>query len=470
MNIMKDIQQSITNNCFKLVNALLICTLIFSACQKEFLEKKPDRAKLVPKTVADFQALLDAELFYSAPELQEISADDFVTSDQGAAALSELIFNVYTWSDGVFLGMASLPEWNICYTQVFTANVILEGMQQIVTAERDGLEYNSVKGNALFQRAFAYYNLAQLFAAPYQSSTASTIPGIPLRPVSDVNAHYPRGTIQQTYDQIIRDLEDALILLPEQVNYKHRPSKAAAVAMLARVYLTMGNYTKAMEYADRTLKLKNELLDYSQIKGSAINRIMPGALPNGNAEVIYYKGAVYDPFPVAAALVSVVPELYQSYDKDDLRKTLFFRDRGNGVFTFRGGYGGSVNIELFTGLATDEIYLIRAECAARNGNLNLALSDLNHLLQTRWIKEKYLPYSSSDQEEVLRIVLKERRKELICRGMRWTDLRRLNLEPRFAITLTRTVKGKVYQLLPNGNRYTFPLPDYEVNTGLAQNP
>lgn len=467
---MKIIAQPCKNQLLKSSLVFIATLLLFNACQKDFLDKKPDRSKLVPKTVADFQALLDYQLFYSGPALHEIMGDDFVTSDQGLQSLSEIEISAYSWSPNIFLGLASVPDWNICYTQIFTANVILEGLQRITTLERDGADYNSTKGNALFQRAFAYYSLAQLFAAPYNPTTAASLPGIPLRPVSDINAQYPRGTIQQTYDQIIKDLEAAFVLLPAQVNYKHRPSKPASLAMLARVYLIMGNYTKAMDFADQTLKLKHDLLDYSQIKGSATNRIMPAALPNGNAEVIFYKGARLYAFPVSASLVGIVPELYQAYHKDDLRKTLFFRDRGNGIFTFRGGYGGSINTELFTGLAVDEIYLIRAECAARKGEINLALNDLNHLLQTRWNSDKFVPYTSNDRDEVLRIILKERRKELLCRGLRWTDLRRLNLNADFATDLTRIINGKTYKLLPNGDRYTFPLPDYELNGDVKQNP
>jgi tetratricopeptide (TPR) repeat protein len=467
---MKHIFLRVYSSFLSLTLSYLIVIFIFSSCQKEFLEKKPDRSQLVPKSVADFQALLDQSMFYRGPAVQEISSDDFTISDQGILALEEMEVMAYTWSPNLFINRSFVDDWDLCYRQIFVANVILEGVEAIQSAERDGIDYNSVKGNALFQRAFAYYNLAQLFAAPYDTINAASLPGIPIRPVPDINARYPRGTIQQTYDQILNDVAAALVLLPDQVGYKHRPSKTAALAFLARIYLTMGNYTKAAIYADQTLKTKNALLDYNQIKGSATARIMPSALPNGNAEVILFKGSINYLFPTSTALANVLPELYQSYDKDDLRKTLFFRDRGNGVFTFRGGYGGNIEASIFTGLATDEIYLIRAECAARNGDVNLALSDLNHLLQTRWVTGRFLPYTSTNAEDVLRIILKERRKELICRGSRWTDLRRLNLESRFAIPITRTVNGKSYQLLPNENRYTFPLPDYEVNTGLAQNP
>jgi len=461
----------------KLVTSSLVLLLagisiFFTGCQKDFLEKKPDRSSLVPHSIADYQALLDYNSFFiNAPGLQETTADDFMISDAGLQTLIPIQINAYKWLDNMFAGVSSIQDWGIQFQQVFYCNTILEGIEELDDQLVNTPEYNLVKGTALFNRAFAFYNMAQLFAAPYAANTAGTMPGIPIRLSSDVNARYPRGTVQQTYDQVLKDLEAALLLLPDQVMYKSRPCKAAAFALLARVHLTMGHYERAGEFAAQTLKIKPDLLDYNLIKGNATDRLFPSAQPNGNIEVIFFKGAVNYPFPATSALANVVPPLYNSYVADDLRKLLFFRNRGNGVFTFRGNYGGTINTVLFTGLATDEMYLIHAECAARAGNISVALADLNKLLLTRFAKDKFVPYVITDQEEVLKLVLAERRKELVCRGLRWTDLRRLNQDNRFAVEISRTVEGKVYKLLPNSNRYTFPIPDDDIQAGgMEQNP
>ncbi len=56
------------------------------------------------------------------------------------------------------------------------------------------------------------------------------------------------------------------------------------------------------------------------------------------------------------------------------------------------------------------------------------------------------------------------------RGLRWTDLRRLNREPRYAISLERTVLGQPYNLPPNHQHYTFPIPDDIISlSGMPQN-
>lgn len=66
-------------------------------------------------------------------------------------------------------------------------------------------------------------------------------------------------------------------------------------------------------------------------------------------------------------------------------------------------------------------------------------------------------------------ILEERRKELILRGVRWGDIKRLNvIEP--TIALTRTVGNEMYQILPNSPRYALPIPNDEiVMSGIEQN-
>jgi hypothetical protein len=66
--------------------------------------------------------------------------------------------------------------------------------------------------------------------------------------------------------------------------------------------------------------------------------------------------------------------------------------------------------------------------------------------------------------------LAERRKELIYRGIRWSDLRRLNRDSRFGIILTKTLNGVTYSLLPNDKRYVLPIDEIEIRlSGIQQN-
>lgn len=162
----------------------------------------------------------------------------------------------------------------------------------------------------------------------------------------------------------------------------------------------------------------------------------------------------------------ITQELYGLYEANDIRRTAFFRSRA-GTYSFRGSYDGSAT--LFTGISTNEIYLIKAECEARAENLEVALATVNKLLENRH-NSSYVPFDSSDGETVLRFILQERRKELIFRGLRWSDLRRLNRDPRFAKTIAREIDGVEQFLLPNSPKYVLPIPhSVIINNGMPQN-
>jgi hypothetical protein len=122
-------------------------------------------------------------------------------------------------------------------------------------------------------------------------------------------------------------------------------------------------------------------------------------------------------------------------------------------------------------LALDEVYLIAAECKARGTDVDAAGELLNTLLAKRYRKGSFTPLRSMDASELLKLILEERRKELVFRGVRWSDLRRLNIDDQLAITVYRTVKGDELQLLPNSPKYLFPIPDQEIQVNkLIQNP
>ena len=125
----------------------------------------------------------------------------------------------------------------------------------------------------------------------------------------------------------------------------------------------------------------------------------------------------------------------------------------------------------FAGIATNEVYLIRAESLARLGQKDAAMQVLNALLVKRWRTGTYVPLVAVDAEDALKKILVERRKEVpFHANLVWEDLRRLNKDSRFARTLTRVIAGVTYTLAPNDKRYTLPIPDLEIQlTGIPQN-
>lgn len=167
--------------------------------------------------------------------------------------------------------------------------------------------------------------------------------------------------------------------------------------------------------------------------------------------------------------MNIDSNLYRSYSDSDLRKSAWFLFK-NGHLNFKGSYNGS-SLYLFSGLALDEIYLNKAECQVRLGQLNEGIQTLNDLLEKRFRTGTFIPDSTSDLQEALSIVLNERRKELLMRGIRWSDLRRLNADPRTAKTLIRILNSQHYELKPNSPNYVFPIEDEVIQmSGIQQNP
>ncbi len=91
---------------------------------------------------------------------------------------------------------------------------------------------------------------------------------------------------------------------------------------------------------------------------------------------------------------------------------------------------------------------------------------LNTLRKFRFRPADYADLSAATNEEALQLVIDERRREFFGTGLRWFDQRRLNKDPQFAETRTRTFKNTIYTLEPNSDAYVFPL----ANLLIAQNP
>jgi hypothetical protein len=308
-----------------------------------------------------------------------------------------------------------------------------------------------------------YFQIAQVFAPVFNPSTAESDFGIPLRQHADINESIFRSSVKETYDKIILDLRSAITLLPDKPLYQTRPSKAAAYAMLSRVYQTMEDYHLAHLYADSSLMIQADLLDYNTLDTTSYS-----PFDWNNKEVIFNSSIVAVDNSSITPYVNIVDSnLYAQYDSNDLRKYLYYK--AIPALTFNGYYNSSGAV--FSGLATDEVYLIRAECFAREQKPNEAMAVLNQLLESRWISAKYQPLAAMDAADALDKVLVERRKELIQRGLRWTDLRRLNHDPKYAKSLSRQALGKTYTLPPNDPRYVYPIPDnvIQFNKNLPQN-
>jgi hypothetical protein len=144
-------------------------------------------------------------------------------------------------------------SWIQAYQLINTCNTLL---QDDVLAILDVGDAETIKGEALFLRGWVMFEMTRLFGLPYEAGQANSQPGIPivLTPTSDVADAIPvaRNTVAECYTRAIEDLTMARDLLPGE-NDIYATSFAAS-AVLARLYLQMGNYNAAATEANKVIQ------------------------------------------------------------------------------------------------------------------------------------------------------------------------------------------------------------------------
>lgn len=452
--------------------SFFIVVILITGCSKNFLEEKPNSSILVPVSLSDYQSLLDnSNILNQTGSLPQLSSDEYFIIDKPTfdGLSSQVQRNAYLWQKNLYGGVVGILDWNQLYKAVFYANSVLDGLTKLVRTEANKVEWDNIKGEALFFRSFAFSDLARNFCPVYNETSGDGDLGIPLKTSANIDEIVPRSSLKETYNKIIVDLNEALPLLNENIPTfnRNRPSKVAVNALLARIYLYMGKYDKASIAADAVLASYNSLIDYNTINASSQTPFSYSAL-----ETIFSSVQIYDYSTTTGynsrVEIGVDPTLIQTYDANDLRLPIFYVKNSINNYNVKRGYVGGGNYA-FTGLAVDEILLIKAECAARNNNSKTAIDILNKLLVNRYKTGSYVPVGSVSANDALSLVLLERRKELVWRSLRWFDLKRLNREGA-NILLKRVLNGIEYKLLPNSLLYVFPIPDDEIAlSGIQQN-
>ncbi|TCC87879.1 RagB/SusD family nutrient uptake outer membrane protein [Pedobacter hiemivivus] len=452
---------------------ILLILISFSGC-KDYLDIVP-KGKLIPTTVEDYENMLnDMTVVSYGDYFNDLLTDDVFFPEENPGALFSRqplhARRIYTFKKQVFDPGSNDFLWTETYKRIFYFNSVANDIMKAV----DGTESNkkSVRAEALFGRALEHLLLVNVYARHYDPATAATDPGVPLVLVADISAKHRRNTVKEVYDQIILDLEEAVKSLPANSKItKFRTNKAAGYALLSRVYLYMGDYAKALDYANQTLALYSTLVDMNTFK-----IVTPGPFPNVPGSPVGWtdipdgkkhpEAIVARHFLRPFGLGNVAcasPELSALFDNNDQRWTLYYANawpplpppvdywtRYKVRIYLRGDYYNNA-------LGTPEVYLTRAECKARANDKQGALDDVNKLRKNRIVPAAYRDFTladfNNDQEKVLRFVLDERRRELAFMGTRVADLKRLNKDPKFAKVIRHTAEGKEYVLQPNTDDY-----------------
>lgn len=425
---------------------------VFTSCDS-FLDAKSDLKLSTLDSKESIQALLDGndKLNKAAIVLQNASDEYYITDDRYNAITNQFNMESYIWHEDT----QTDSDWRILYNAIYVSNLIIDNLEN-VNLELTDSDYERLKSSAKFYRAHAYSHLLQIYCDLYDKENANEMIGVVIRENSDFLKKSTLSSLEECYSYVINDLLSGIDNLEFKSQFKTRPSKQASLALLARIYLYMGEYEKSFDYAEQLIKSEvNPLINYNEIDVQA-------AIPFSrfNKEVIFYSSCMAAN-TVFQSSASVSKEFYEDYDDNDLRKILYFQHLPDNEIGFKGSYNGSLS-NLFDGIAWDEVFLIKAEAAARLGNFEEAMKTINIIKENRWDIDNYLPYTADNSAEALKIVLEERKKQLFFRGNRFVDIKRYNKEGR-GIRLKRTINGEDIELQPGDKRYIWKIPKVVKN-------
>lgn len=325
------------------------------------------------------------------------------------------------------------------------------------------------KAEAKINRAYDHFLLVNTYAKGYNPQTAATDGGICIMDKFDLEAQPAKSTVAQVYDFIQKDIEDALPYLQEKPLDVYHPSLAFAYAFKAKVHLFKREIASAKAAAEKSLSYNNQIFDmvaYSKQGGPTVVTV-PAA---NNVEVLSYQYMTgYNEMNFAYQNV-ISPELRTLFGTNDARFNLFFNttsttnlDQGSNT-----AYWSTVYTRFFyptVGMKTTEVYLMQAECLAREDKFTEAVAVLNTLRAKRILSGTVNLTVPTTRAATMQLVINERRKELLLGFNRFFDLKRLNTETEYAKTVTRvfplvnkTVAQKTYTLQPNSKLYVIPFP------------
>lgn len=398
--------------------------------------------------------------------LGEITADNvYLSSNNSNRFLSSWRLS-WIVSDADVTGI-----WNRAYNIILRANNIINSIPTLTDGTDE--EKDFAKGQALFIRALAHFDLLRFFAEPYAVGGGSSL-GVPVITKFEVGSP-ARNTVDEVYAQIISDLKEAKELLAEDIDNPFNPSSYAASALLARAYLYKGDEPNAIIEATRvinagyTIQPANSLTEFYNTPGTGEDIFTLKILDiqtsgSDNLGQMFRKPGYGD--------IRVSPDLVSVIEPGDARRDFISAFNGspsefqNNKFTGQEGIAGLHSPKI---LRISEMYLVRAEAYAKEGDYDAALADVNEIRTHRNLAE----LENVPDEEVLAAVLKEKRVEFMFEGHRYFDLLRNKLDivrnhcnnPEQLNTPRCTIEAtSLTAILPIPQRET------DVNRNLEQNP
>ncbi|MVT09603.1 RagB/SusD family nutrient uptake outer membrane protein [Chitinophaga tropicalis] len=475
-------------------------TLLVASCKESFLDLKP-KGRVIVESTNDYDLMLNAAglatngVNVSVPMGDEVIAFDdyFSSSDTRGQRLfkwDDVIYDEGIFANEMSTLMANLYTYNKVITEVMDATDGTEAQKKSLLAE--------AKAN----RAWTNFMLINMYGKPYQAATAATDPGYPIVTVADVTqTKFTRASVQEMYDFIIKDLTEAIPDLPVTIRTRARMGKTAVEELLGKVYVFMGRFELARTLLDAAVTdlagtgagttLTNMGLydlNVTMIQGgtwgynpTVVASTYFNAVPNQGyyTEYIACRQVSTNGWSFNASEFTLSPQAAQLFSSTDKRRN-FFTTRPYGVTTaypLAGALRRNGPLSLQNGITIAELYLLRAECAARLNDTTTAKADLLTLRVKRMSSAEAVVPSGLTQIQLIQFVLDERIREFALQGYRWFDMRRLSVDPLFSsATYTHSLYSATgalsatFTLRPERFTLRFPEAVMALNPGMENNP
>ncbi len=428
----------------------------------DYLDIVPKGEK-IPETLADFEAMLRYE--YGCHRVDANQAlillnDKYVSSSN--LSYYPLYNANYFWDESanrIELNNSDETAYYAGYGAINTFNLIIENA--LSATEAIEAEKQEVWAQAKVLRAMTYFNLVNYYADTYDKETANEKLSVPLITSADVNASYTQVSIQEMYNFILNDLDEALPYLQQEAATVLHPNIAVCNAFYARVYLQMNDYTNALIYADKALAENDELYDWTNYYATNQSQIADAdsyvrtQSPMGFDYVENYSfrhGSVY----YSSSEQPVTIDRAKQFEEGDARFMSRWKLRTVGSDTYY--YPTLQGFFNYGGISTVEVFLIKAECLARRGEYEQAMAIVNNIRKTRILSSFYTDLAAATEADVMSYIIQLKRNELILTLIPFCDVRRWNNEGTYAITVTKEYEGTTLSLMPDSHMWTMPFP------------
>ena len=478
---------------------LAIIALLFTSCES-FTELEP-KGKNLLTTTDQLEMLLNKEYNGCGSDMRLIAGDMIKAYSNVATTISQPVKTrtviIWTYDEANMDKMAELTSSDADYASFSDADyasfygyigtIANPILSKVDAASGTEAEKKLLKSEALTLRAWSFYMLVNKFAKAYNPATAATDPGIILMTEDkDIQTAQPKGTIEEVYQQILKDANEAIELdgLPNSAVNKMRFSKPAAYAVKALALLNMQKYDEAEEVAKQAIALNGTINNYNtslqgELQGymtggtySVINRGKKGTdedyFLNGNLE--FY--SAYTPetmanFEEGHAYKDKMGSMNMMYD--------YLMDAGA---TMLGETGFNFTYDLNSlwndgGLRSTQMYLTIAECETHKGNYDTAMEYLDKVRVNRIDPAKYQPLKGTvnTEAEAIKHVKQVTMNEDIYSVNIFIDKKRWNQLDGWKQNYSRTLAGKTYTITPDSKMWIFPFPQSVINnnSNITQN-